>query len=152
MKEIQLTRGYVALIDDDDFDRVNKHKWRSIIDKQLVYAASDINGKKTMLHRFILNAKRGVYYDHRDCNGLNNQKDNLRECTLSENRGNSRKFTVTGSKYKGVNRHKPWSAHIMKNGKSVCLGYFESEDEAGIAYNKAAIDIFGEFARINTIG
>lgn len=96
--------------------------------------------------------KRGI--DHRDHNGLNNQKSNLRFCTPSENAMNARKNENSSSVYKGVcffNRDKKWLAQIQVNGKPIRLGCFASEVEAAKAYNNKAIELFCEFANLNII-
>ena len=106
------------------------------------------------MHRFILNAPKGQYVDHRDRNGLNNQKRNLRFCTQSQNMMNLKSSTGT-SKYKGVSwniKYKRWQSHIRLNYKLKNLGSYNSEIEAALAYDHAARELFGEFARLNFPG
>lgn len=88
----------------------------------------------------------------KDGNGLNNQSENLRIVTLSQNQWNRRKFTKSSSKYKGVSWHKvrlKWETYIRINGKMKHLGYFNTDVEGAIAYNNAAIEIFEEYASLN---
>ena len=161
MKEIKLSqfgrnRGkYVALVDDEDFETLNRFKWCVRKDKNTFYAVRDIgvDGRRIALfmHCSIMNGK-GV--DHRDRNGLNNQKNNLRFCTNQENCMNRRKQENMTSIYKGVSFYKPtskWHTQIKISGKVIHLGYFVSEVDAANAYNAKAIELFREFANINII-
>ena len=153
MKEIQLTQGQVALVDDEDFEALSQSKWWANKDRNTFYAYRwikvDGKGIAQSMHNAILNGK-GI--DHIDKNGLNNQKSNLRFCTISENAMNQRKQRNTSSIYKGVCIDKPygkWRSHIRINGKAIDLGSFTSEVEAAKAYNAKAIELFGEFANLN---
>lgn len=105
------------------------------------------------MHQMILPGRKEV--DHRDTNGLNNQRDNLRGCGRNENRYNSRKTTrACTSRFKGVSWNKfdkKWTAMIGFQGKSHYLGQFTDEVEAAKAYNAAAVRMFGEFARPNIV-
>ena len=155
MKEIKLTQNKFALVDDEDFERVIKYKWHLDKGRNTFYARTNINGKKIRMHRFICNVEnKSILIDHKDCNGLNNVKSNLRVCNMSKNEGNSYKKRISSSKYKGVTWYKPykkWRSQIMYNYKNYNLGYFETETEAAIRYNQQALIFFGEFARINII-
>ena len=155
MKEIKLTQGKVTLVDDEDFEVLNQFKWCAAKRGNAFYAERTIMvGEKkecVLMHCVILNRK-GI--DHRDHDGLNNQKGNLRFCTVSENAMNNRKRENTSSIYKGVHFHKrdkKWLASIKINGKTIHLGYFASETDAALAYNKKAIELFCEFANLNII-
>jgi len=160
MKKIPLTKGFVALVDDEDYARVSQYKWcaltRNNYDTVYAVRAVRIGGKcKTiMLHRLILNLPRSrkPEVDHKDNNGLNNQKQNLRICTYSENGANQRKTRGASSKYKGVHWDKgrsKWRSEINVAGCRISLGRFSSEEEAGEAYDKAAYRAFGSFAKLN---
>lgn len=158
MKTIKLTQGKYALIDDEDFERLNQVKWHSHEDKNTWYAARSeyINGRqKTIrMHRLIMNAPPDKQVDHRDGNGLNNQKGNLRYATNLQNTRNQKPLIGRSSKYKGVcwdKQHKKWMAYIMVNGKQTYLGYFDDEILAAQTYNLAAKMHFGEFAWLNDI-
>ena len=161
MKEIKLgqfgkNKGvYVALVDDEDFERLNSFSWYAQKGGNTFYAQRciKVNGKKVniRMHREILN---GSIIDHIDRNGLNNQKSNLRVCTTSENAMNMRKHKKSKSNYKGVCFHKlekKWVAQIKINRKGFYLGYFMSEVDAARAYNSKAVELFGEFANLNII-
>lgn len=155
MKTIPLTRGKVALVDDADFEWLQQWKWRTLkaagngIERW--YAITGQRKNTLSMHRVIMARYRsidGLEFDHRDCNGLNNQRDNLRECTQKQNVGNSRKRLRSSSKFKGVYWHKgtsKWMARI----KNKYLGIFHNEEEAARVYDDAAKATFGEFARVN---
>lgn len=159
MKEIPLTQGYVALVDDEDFERVSAHKWRAhVISKTpnvLVYAVRSLTRierkrKHIYMHHFILGAK--ALTDHLDDNGLNNQRENLRPATYSQNIANARKRGGCASPYRGVGWRKDiqkWTARITKDGVEYRVGYFREECDAALAYNLKAYELFGEFARFN---
>jgi len=168
MKKIPLTCDKFALIDDEDFERVNQYKWYAKRPKNkngIWYASGCVNGETISMHRFILGLKKGdgQITDHIDDNGLNNQKSNLRKCTAQQNRQNARKRrNICSSKYLGVwyfapdsailNEEIPkiqWRAQICVNGKLKHLGTFNSEEQAALAYDLAAKKHFGEFARLN---
>jgi hypothetical protein len=155
VKKIPLTQGYVALIDDEDYRRVAKSSWRILKSGDRLYALHDISikGEKIakketaeLMHRFILNAKKGSIIDHIDGNGLNNQKENLRFVSNRQNAQN-RHRGIKSSKFPGVCFHKKnknWVSHIMVDGKIRHLGSFSDEKEAAKAYEKACREIVGE--------
>lgn len=163
MKEVPLTRGYVAIVDDEDYEAVANYKWYALVSTRkdssvLVYAArsATINGhRRTLLmHKMLFETSPGQEIDHIDCNGTNNTRANLRICTKAQNQYNQQQRKGS-SKYKGVYWNKPrkkWQAYIHIDGIAHFLGRFESEDDAANAYNVAASQNFGNFARINTCG
>jgi hypothetical protein len=156
VRTIALTQGYVALVDDADFERVCAHKWCATRCKTNVYGIRKIktpDGRTTsqLLHRFIMCVTgREIDVDHEDHNGLNCQRHNLRKCVRGENDGNRRK-TRGSSQYRGVSWDKNqgrWRACIRIE-KTVHLGYFTDELEAALAYDAAARTRFGVFANCN---
>lgn len=154
MKVIPLTQNKVAWVDDRDYERVMIHKWCLAKRGRLNYAASRIDGKLTMLHRFILNPPSGYDTDHIDGNGLDDRRENLRNCTRQENSRNQQPQLNCSSRYKGVylnNQKTKWCAEIKVDGKYEHLGSFDNEDDAALAYNRAASLRFGKFARLNDI-
>jgi len=155
MKEIPLTRGLVAQVDDDDYEYLNQWKWYALKSRSTYYAKRHymigVQKQATIsMHRLIMNTPNDMQVDHIDHNGLNNQKSNLRNCTPSQNHMN--KKPQGESKYLGVSFHKvvgKFVSLINVNKKRLCLGYYESEEDAARAYDKAAIEYFGEFANLN---
>lgn len=155
---IELTQSKTTIIDIEDLPRVLKHSWHAFKTKNSFYAMSrfNVNGKQknVLLHRFLLNVTDRKIIDHKS-GTLDNRKCNLRICNHSQNAMNM--ISKTGSsKYKGVHWNKlakKWVAYIMLDSKKIHLGYFDKdkENEAGKAYNKKAIELFGEFAKLNII-
>lgn len=165
MKTIPLTKGLFALVDDDDYKWLSAYKWQAYNGKMgNHYAVRSVRKlgkvKGFRMHRMITNAPRGMEVDHKNGNGLDNRKQNLRVCTVAQNHANRRvdACKTAASKYKGVFFRKnrahcpsPWKAVIKSNNKIFQLGHFQTEIQAAIAYNKAALEIHGEFARLNPI-
>lgn len=159
MKTIQLTQGKVALVDDDDYERLNQFKWHCYKDNNVWYAIRNVgkppNRTTQHMHREILRLKKGdPDVDHRDRDGLNNQRSNLRFATDSQNIANSPCRSASG--YKGVylfrdHKVKPWCAVITRNRKRILIGFFVTAKEAAIAWNKKALELFGDFARLNSV-
>jgi len=160
MKKIPLTKNLFALVDDGDFEYLNQWKWHAQPNSNTFYAArtkivrnNDAIERPTILmHREILRPKAGKFTDHVDGNGLDNCRDNLRECSRSENARNKGKQANAFSKYKGVSWHmrqKKWNARITVNGKTISLGSFENEKDAALAYDKAAKTLHGVFCQLN---
>lgn len=155
MKEIPLTQGKVALVDDEDFEKLNKHKWcahRGSSD--IWYAERGIYIKKTRkvhhvrMHRVITNVKKGKDVDHKNHNGLDNRKENLRICTRSQNSINSL--------FKKRHRHDVHGVQLRKDTKKWIVivkkrsfGCFTDKIEAAHIYDKYAKLIYGEFAVLN---
>jgi hypothetical protein len=156
MKEIPLTQGKVALIDDEDYERAMKHKWSAHKSSKgpAFYVHCRLNAWNIELHRFILGLKRGdgIMIDHRNGNGLDNQKSNLRICTSSSNQWNHRKYINNTSGYIGVDYHKSskrWRVQSSKNSNRIYLGSFNNKRQAVIARDKAVLHLHGEFASLN---
>ncbi len=161
MKEIQLTQGKYAMVDDEDYEKLRQYKWGAIqkagglwYARRYVYCGVK-KYKQIYMHREITSIAEGILIDHKDRNGLNNQKDNLRLCTVKQNCWNSRSRENSFSKYKGVSFRleewlkKRWRAAIEIDGKSKYLGDYLTEEEAAIAYDYAAIRHQREFVRLN---
>jgi len=160
MKEIELSKGYITLVDDEDFEYLNQWKWLSLVRNNCSYAIrrEKVNGKikVILMHNLIMPCRKGVLIDHKDRNSLNNQKLNLRFCNHKQNCANR---TPCGkSKYLGVyisiyvgKKHKTISyrADITISRKTVHLGRHRSEIDAAKAYDKAAKIHHGEFANLN---
>ena len=150
MKEIKLTQGKVALVDDEDFDWLNQWKWYAQKSRYTYYAARYNKKKYILMHRLIMNTPSNMEVDHQDHNGLNCQKSNMRICTHSQNLKNHSKKNQ--SKYSGVYYNTLrlcYQSSIYVNGKQIYLGYSETEKGAAILYDIAARKYFGEFANPN---
>jgi len=152
MKEIKLTQGLFAQVDDSDFDNVNQWQWYALKIKKGYYAVrhDDINHNKIILmHRFILQTPISMKVDHKDHNGLNCQRNNIRNCSTQQN--NTNKTSVGKSKYLGVTHHLHggFVASIRIKGIATYLGYYKDEKDAAIAYDKAAKINHREFANLN---
>lgn len=157
MKEIKLVnnRG-IVLVDDEDYEWLSKlGNWYLTAGR---YAGIFINSESFSMHRLIMEKHYGeskLDVDHKDRSPLNNQKNNLRYCTMSQNLGNCEKRTRKGgthSKFKGVGRNKKkWMAEVKYEGKRFRLGNFDTERECAIAYNLKAKELFGDFALLNII-
>lgn len=147
---------YFAQVDDSDFEKIKHIKWQFRKTKTNIYAK---HFKLGAMHRYILSISDSkIHVDHKDMNGLNNQRDNLRIANRSQN-GANRKSTGKTSKYLGVylwidKKAKPgnerkFTVRIRHNGIQSHLGRFNSEIEAAKAYDEAAKKIHGEFANLN---
>lgn len=162
MKIIPLTQGQVALVDNEDFEVLNKFKWhvrkgqRTLYAVRLVHNPSPSGPRQKVLrmHRIILGLTNPkTEGEHRDGNGLNNRRNNLRVATRAQN---CRAFQTNRhgktSKFRGVSWNRPnkkWSAQIKANRKITYLGLFKDEREAARAYDSEATRLFGEFAAPN---
>lgn len=156
MKKIRLNNTLFALVDDDDFEPLSKLKWFAFPNGNTIYAKAFIGNTQTLLHRLLLDlTDPKIIVDHKNGNGLDCQRHNLRVCTWSENLRNSRSHKDCLSGYKGVSRIKSktqrWSASIHVNNRRLSIGYFDSPEDAARAYNGAAKKHFGEFARFNDV-
>jgi len=148
-----------VLVDDDDFKKINQYKWYYLKRKTSSAVISKNKNYKTIyLHRLVMSAKKNEVVDHINHNILDNRKSNLRICTQSQNMMNMRKNKNNTSIYKGVHemnnigsRKNKWRVTLMKNYKQIHIGVFDSQIKAAIAYNKAALKYFGEFALLNKI-
>ncbi len=156
MKEIKLTQGMVALVDDEDFEYLNQWRWhacrsgKTFCARRISTQTNYVRRSPILLHRVIMNTPKDMQCDHINHNGLDNRKCNLRNCTCQENLRNRRS---TGSvKYTGVSmrstERKFW-ARICVDGISISLGWFVHAWAAAIAYDRAAKKYFGEFANLN---
>jgi hypothetical protein len=148
MKHIELTQDKVALVDDEDYERVGGVLWHAAYhpNSRGWYAKRIQN---IMLHREIMQAPDGVEVDHINGNTLDCRKDNLRLVTRRENSLN-RKAVYAASGYRGVySSGSRWRAIIRTPMGTVHIGTYDTPEEAAIAYDKAAIEHNGDFAMLN---
>lgn len=152
MKTIPLTQGKQAYVSNRDFAYLSNFKWQAKRDKNKWYAVrSDPSGRTVRMHREILGLlDSSLEGDHRDGNGLNNQRRNLREATRSQNAHNTKSSGGSASGLKGVYpKNGKWEAKIKSGQKLIFLGMFENKLDAALAYDRAARKHFGKFARTN---
>ena len=161
MKQIQLTSGQFAIVDDADYDWLNQYRW--YVNKNCsggFYAYRKIYCKNTKkqhsmaMHREILGLKKGdpQQTDHINHNTLDNRRDNIRICTPQQNHFNRKSDSNSSSKFKGVSWYRQkekWSVQIFVNGRLWHLGYWNIEEVAALRYDMVAIREFGEFAYLN---
>jgi len=141
-------RGF-ALVDDADVPLVGSYRWYLLRNRHTCYAMARPGGITIYMHCLIM-FQWGI--DHRDHDGLNNQRSNLRPATQGQNNANRRSKSGSASAYKGVYRRDAcagWRAQIMAGKRSVHLGSFATEEDAGRAYDAAALALWGEYARLN---
>jgi hypothetical protein len=157
VKIVPLTQGYVAVVDDADYERVMEAgPWHAAVKGSNVYAQRKGERRSRQitqtLHRFILGLEGPTpHVDHINRCGMDCRKANMRLCTRSQNGANRRKQTGT-SKYRGVSWHKramKWVVQIKVRGRTLHLGYFADEMKAARAYDEVARACFGAFANLN---
>lgn len=161
MRLIVLNKGKVAKVDDDDFDRLNRHRWIVLTTRKGTgnsYAVTKmkVNGKKktVYMHKFVVGDSHHI--DHKDGDSLNNQKNNLRHANYVQN-GRNRSLQIHSAPFKGVSYFKAtgkWSASIRLAShpvqlRKVHLGFFHTPEEAARTYDMVALKHFGDFGRTN---
>lgn len=151
--QITLACGRIATVDAADAELVSEKRWHICRGVGTDYAITRINGRRTYLHRLLLNPAPRQDVDHRNRNGLDNRRANLRLCTDSQNSANRTKFKNDAkTKYKGVYlqpRTGRFEAGLKFQFKCHYLGTFDTQEEAAQAYDRKAIECFGEFACTN---
>ncbi|NQT22990.1 MAG: HNH endonuclease [Candidatus Omnitrophica bacterium] len=159
-REISLTQGYNAVVDEGDHARISEKSWHVCIGRSGVRAVR--NSKKedglekrttVIMAREVLglDLHDGLIVDHRNFDTLDNRKQNLRVCSYAESAQHRRLWGKT-SGYKGVRANGgSWEARIRHKGKLIYLGLFKHKEAAAHVYNEAALDLFGEYAQLNTI-
>lgn len=154
MTKIALTNGHFALVDDEDFPKLNAVNWSASRQGKTWYAYRHLPGshKTKGMHRVLMGDPIGMQIDHINGNGLHNQRSNLRIVTSVQNSRHRPKNVNNASGFKGVFFHKAsskWISQIRVDRKLLHLGLFTDKREAAQAYNAAAIEHFGQFAHLN---
>lgn len=149
---VPLTQGYEAVIDAADVHLVKGHNWCADVRGHTIYAIrTDCSGhkkRKVYMHRSLMGDTAGLDIDHRDGDGLNNTRRNLRVATPTQNRCNSRARKDNTSGFKGVSWHRAkgkWHARIQMNGKNHNLGLHATPEAAHAAYAAASAEFHGAF-------
>jgi hypothetical protein len=144
---VALTQGLVALCDESDAESLQRYRWHALRIHNRTYAATQINGKRMYMHRFLM--PNAAEIDHRNRDGLDNRRENLRECTHSQNLANA-EFPVGATGYRGVRvMRSKYQARIKVDQTYRHLGTFDTAEQAARAYDTAAREAFGEFAYQN---
>lgn len=172
--KLHIKENYYTYIDDEDYDlikellsedRASPDKWQLTYNtkdaKRVYYASKTIggrNGKKWRLHRLVMHLRgidiEGKEIDHKDGDGLNNRFSNLRIATSSQNKTSRPVRSDSKSGFKGVEFQKKnnnWCAYIVYDGKKRHLGVYKTPEDAALAYNRAAIEQWGEYAWTNRV-
>lgn len=155
--QIELTRGQVARVSEEDFDELSKHKWYADGSKGVFYAkrarknSDPLNLPSVIaMHRVVLPPTKGMQIDHINRDTLDNRRSSLRLATRQQNIMNSKRRSTNKSGFKGVSYNpvtNAWSAQIGVNYKTIYLGSYKTKEEAHAVYAAAAIQYAGEFAR-----
>jgi hypothetical protein len=148
VKMIPLGGGFYAYVDAADYEWLSRWTWHL----RGGYAIRLEKQKHVYMHRQIMQPPAGMVVDHKNCNKLDNTRANLRICTRQENMRNRAKRQGTSSRFKGVSyskRHGKYFATVYGEGESPFLGLFTDEVEAARAYDRKAVEVFGQFARPN---
>ncbi len=162
VKLIKLSDGRHTAVDDDVYEWARKYSWKPMglgkyVGRSVRPPGSTKKSGSVYLHRAICGNPAGLEVDHIDGDRLNNQRSNLRVCTHQQNHQNRHTPQSKCSPYKGVKRRSlvgggySWQARIKIDGKETFLGAYKTEIEAAQAYNRAAVEHFGEFARLNDV-
>lgn len=150
---IRLTKGFVALIDAEDYERVSQFNWHANIKDGGVYAERTApKGENRYLHHFVMDRKPGEWYDHKSGMTLDCTKRNLRRCTRAQNNQNRCVSGLSVSQYKGVDqRGDGYGSYIYIGKRRKRLGTFATPESAALRYNEEALLVYGKFAKLNVV-
>jgi hypothetical protein len=162
LKEIELTKGMIAIVDDEDYEDLNKHLWHvnsgGYAARMIKHPTMPTKKKKQVvlqMHRYLMGLSYGdpLVVDHIDGNKLNNTRSNLRVCTFAENAKNKPGGINNISGYKGVYTYQTdrWRACISNENKFFHIGVYDTPEQAYAAYCEAARKLHGQFANFGTI-
>jgi hypothetical protein len=152
VRRVPLTQGLVATVDTADYREIRKHKWSVARRGSNIYAQARIDGQTVLMHRFLMRPRKGRPVDHKDGNGLNNCRSNLRAVTTAQNQANHRPHGGS-SRFVGViRRGDRWEAWIRYRNRWHSLGYYADEVEAAKARDRKAVEVHGPYAYLNFPG
>jgi HNH endonuclease len=160
IRYIPLTHGLYATVDAEDYEKLSQYKWHAQCDegRRTVYAARNTSYREhgrrhnriVLMHREIMKTPKGMVVDHINGNGANNRRCNMRNCTQFQNTHNNRPRKDGKSRFIGVDPHRDkWRARVCYKGRKHHIGLFTDEVEAARARDRKAVELFGEFARLN---
>lgn len=156
MPELELNNGHTLLFDEADVELIGQHTWTAVKNRQTLYAQSEVQvdgrRKGVYLHRLLVDAPSAMQVDHKNGNGLDDRRSNLRLATRSQNQANRGPTAASTTGYKGVGQ-KPngkYFAAVNFGGKYFRLGCYHDPWEAAQVYNAKALELWGEFAYLNT--
>lgn len=154
MKYINLTKGKRAVVDDELYETLSRYRWCFSKGYAIRGIRVGTKQKTFYMHREIMDTPEGSFTDHVNGDTLDNRVENLRVCTKSENGRNRGAQRDNRSGFKGVFWHRgsqSWLAQLKHLGETFYLGLYKTREAAAIAYNKKAIELHGEFAKLNVI-
>lgn len=151
IRYIPLTRGLHAIVDAEDYEWLSKYKWYATPSPRPgAFYARCTKGRTMLMHRMIMKPPKGMVVDHINGNGLDNRRCNLRLCTQAQNCRNSRKHSDGKSRFIGVHPHRgKWEVVVTHQRKDYYGGSFDDEVEAAKARDRLALELHGEYARLN---
>ncbi|MGC4375766.1 HNH endonuclease [Fictibacillus sp. Mic-4] len=155
MAEIPLTKGFVAIVDECDYEYLSNFPWhysKGYAINRSSFFHEDGKRKTVLMHRLILQVDPRHEVDHINGNSLDNRRNNLRIANRAENSRNIKTPSHNTSGYKGVTKSKKgWRASIHLNSEKIHIGVFKTKEDAAKAYNIKALELFGDFARLNDV-
>lgn len=150
---LTLPSGHPTFVDTADLTLLEQYRWCIVQAKHTTYVRGYRIGHRAdgyvPMHGLLMSPPEGMVADHINGNGLDNRRANLRVGTRAQNNANRRQLSGP-SGYRGVRPHGDrWRAYISVNNRQVYLGLFDDPWDAALAYNGAAVDAWGPFARVN---